>query len=68
MKITSADVFVGGPGKNYITLKIMTDEGIYGLGDASINTRGLLPATYLKEYLIPCLICLLYTSPSPRDS
>ena len=52
MKITSADVFIGGPGKNYITLKIMTDAGIYGLGDASINTRGLLPATYLKEYLI----------------
>ena len=63
MKITSADVFVGGPGKNYITLKIMTDEGIYGLGDASINTRGLLPATYLKEYLIPCLIGM-----DPRNS
>lgn len=56
MKITSADVFVGGPGKNYITLKIMTNEGIYGVGDASINTRGLLTATYLKEYLIPCLM------------
>ena len=63
MKITSADVFVGGPGKNYITLKIMTNQGIYGLGDASINTRGLLPATYLKEYLIPCLIGM-----DPRNS
>ena len=56
MKITSAEVFIGGPGKNYITLKIMTDQGVYGLGDASINTRGLLTATLLKEYLIPCLI------------
>ena len=27
MKITSAEVFVGGPGKNYVTLKIMTDQG-----------------------------------------
>jgi len=32
MKITSAEVFVGGPGKNYVTLKIMTDAGIYGIG------------------------------------
>ena len=34
MKITSAEVFIGGPGKNYVTLKIMTDAGIYGIGDA----------------------------------
>ena len=35
MKITSAKVFVGGPKKNYVTLKIMTDHGVYGLGDAT---------------------------------
>ena len=56
MKITNAEVFVGGPGKNYVTLKIMTDEGVYGLGDATINTRETMPAQYLKDYLIPCLI------------
>jgi len=56
MKITSADVFVGGPGKNYVTLKIMTDQGVYGLGDATLNTRETLPAAYLTDYLIPCLI------------
>ena len=68
MKITSAEVFVGGPGKNYVTLTIMTDAGIYGIGDGTLNTRETLTAEYLKEYLIPCLIgCLLYTSPSPRD-
>ena len=53
MKITSADVFIGGPGKNYVTLKIMTDEGVYGLGDATLNNRETLPAAYLKDYLIP---------------
>ena len=56
MKITSAEVFVGGPNKNYVTLKIMTDEGIYGIGDATLNNRETLPAHYLKEYLISCLI------------
>ncbi|QFU76316.1 D-galactonate dehydratase family protein [Halioglobus maricola] len=56
MKITHAEVFVGGPGKNYVTLKIMTDEGVYGLGDATLNNRETLPAQYLTDYLIPCLI------------
>ncbi|UTW10427.1 D-mannonate dehydratase ManD [Marinobacterium rhizophilum] len=56
MKITAAEVFVGGPGKNYVTLKIMTDQGIYGLGDATLNNRETLPAAYLQDYLIPCLI------------
>ncbi|MBU2993037.1 D-galactonate dehydratase family protein [Octadecabacter sp. 1_MG-2023] len=56
MKITSAQVFVGGPGKNYVTLKIMTDQGVYGLGDATLNNRETLPAAYLQDYLIPALI------------
>lgn len=56
MKITDAKVFIGGPGKNYVTLKILTDEGVYGLGDATLNTRETLPARYLEDYLIPCLI------------
>ena len=63
MKITSAEVFIGGPGKNYVTLKIMTDAGIYGLGDATLNNRETLPAAYLKDYLIPCLIGM-----DPRNS
>lgn len=56
MKITGAKVFVGGPGKNYVTLKIMTDQGVYGLGDATLNNRETLPASYLQDYLIPNLI------------
>jgi len=63
MKITGAEVFIGGPGKNYVTLKIMTDAGIYGLGDATLNNRETLPATYLKDYLIPCLVGM-----DPRNS
>lgn len=56
MKITNAKVFVGGPGKNYVTLKIFTDQGVYGLGDATLNNRETLPAAYLRDYLIPNLI------------
>lgn len=63
MKITNAEVFVGGPGKNYVTLKIMTDEGVYGLGDATLNNRETLPAAFLTDYLIPCLI-----GKDPRNS
>jgi len=63
LKITAAKVFVGGPGKNYVTLKILTDEGIYGLGDATLNCRETLPAKYLEDYLIPCLI-----GKDPRNS
>ena len=56
MKITSAKVFVGGPGRNYVTLKIETDAGLYGLGDATLHNRETLSAKYLEDYLIPCLI------------
>lgn len=63
MKITDAKVFVGGPGKNYVTLKIMTDEGVYGLGDATLNNRETLPAAYLQDYIVPNLIGM-----DPRNS
>lgn len=63
MKITDAKVFVGGPGKNYVTLKIITDQGIYGLGDATLNNRETLPAAYLRDYIVPNLIGM-----DPRNS
>lgn len=56
MKITDAKVFVCSPGRNFVTLKIMTDEGVYGLGDATLNGRELAVASYLEDHVIPCLI------------
>lgn len=56
MKITDAKVFVCSPGRNFITLKIYTDEGIYGIGDATVNGRELSVVSYLQDHLIPCLI------------
>src|SRR6201986_145901 len=54
--ITGAKVIVTSPGRNFVTLKIETDEGIYGLGDATLNGRELAVASYLMDHVIPCLI------------
>ncbi len=56
MKITKAKVIVSCPGRNFVTLKIFTDEGHYGVGDATVNGRELAVVAYLEEHLIPCLI------------
>ncbi|WP_194766891.1 D-mannonate dehydratase ManD [Tamlana sp. I1] len=56
MKIIKAEVIVCAPGRNFVTIKIETDQGIYGLGDATLNGRELAVATYLEKHLIPCLI------------
>lgn len=56
MKIKDAKVLVTCPGRNFITLKIQTDEGTYGLGDATLNGRELAVASYLKDHVVPCLI------------
>ena len=56
MKIINAEIIVCSPGRNFVTLKLETDSGIYGLGDATLNGRELAVATYLKEHLVPCII------------
>jgi mannonate dehydratase len=56
MKITDAKVIVCSPGRNFVTLKITTEDGIYGLGDATLNGRELAVASYLSEHIIPLLI------------
>jgi mannonate dehydratase len=56
MKITAARVIVTCPGRNFVTLKIETDEGVHGLGDATLNGRELAVAAYLTEHVVPVLI------------
>ena len=56
MKITNARVIVCSPGRNFVTLKIETDEGLAGIGDATLNGRELSVVSYLTEHVIPCLI------------
>jgi mannonate dehydratase len=56
MKITNAKVIVCSPGRNFVTLKIETDAGVYGLGDATLNGREKAVVAYLEEHCIPSLI------------
>ena len=56
MKIQSARVIVTCPGRNFVTLKIETDQGVYGIGDATLNGRELSVVAYLEDHVIPCLI------------
>ena len=56
MKIIDAKVIVTCPGRNFVTLKIITDEGIYGIGDATLNGREKAVVAYLEDHVIPVLI------------
>jgi mannonate dehydratase len=56
VKITDAKVIICSPGRNFVTLKIYTDEGLTGIGDATLNGRELSVASYLTDHVIPCLI------------
>ena len=56
MKIDHASVIVCSPGRNFVTLKIVTDSGVHGLGDATLNGRELAVASYLNDHVIPLLM------------
>ena len=54
--IVAAKVIVTCPGRNFVTLKIETRSGVFGLGDATLNGRELAVAAYLQEHVVPNLI------------
>src|SRR5450759_311412 len=54
--ITSTDVVVTSPGRNFVTLRITTADGVTGLGDATLNGRELAVASYLRDHVAPLLI------------
>ncbi|MCO7244738.1 D-mannonate dehydratase ManD [Halomonas sp. Mc5H-6] len=56
MKIERAYTIVTSPGRNFVTLKIVTDQGEYGIGDATLNGREMAVVAYLEEHVIPTLI------------
>ena len=55
MKISSAEVIVTSPTRNFVTLKLTTDDGVAGLGDATLNGRELSVASYLRDHVAPLL-------------
>jgi mannonate dehydratase len=55
LSIERADVIVASPGRNFVTLKITTSDGIIGWGDATLNGRELAVASYLSDHVVPLL-------------
>lgn len=57
MKITRIQIVVTCPGRNYVVVKVETDQpGLYGWGDATLNGRELAVASALTDHIAPLLI------------
>lgn len=56
MKITDVKTILTSPNQNYLFVKIITDSGIYGVGDASLNGREQAVAELIDCYFAPLLI------------
>ncbi len=55
-RVAEARVIVTCPGRNFVTLKLTTSDGVTGLGDATLNGRELAVAAYLEQHVCPLLI------------
>ncbi len=53
--IEKVEVLVAGPGRNFVTLRLTTADGVVGLGDATLNGRELAVASYLRDHIAPLL-------------
>jgi mannonate dehydratase len=56
VQIDSAEVIVTSPDRNFVTLRLTTDDGLVGLGDATLNGRELSVVAYLREHVVPLLL------------
>jgi len=56
MRIEKVDVIVTSPGRNFVTLRLTTSDGVVGLGDATLNGRELAVASYLRDHLAALLV------------
>lgn len=56
LKIIDAKVIVTCPGRNFVTLKITTEDGVTGVGDATLNGRELSVVSFLQDHMVPSLI------------
>src|SRR5512143_1446521 len=57
MKITDVRVIVTAPaGQSFTLVKVLTDQGIYGVGDGTLNGREMAVAALLQTHLAPMLI------------
>ncbi len=58
MKIEQARTVLTCPGRNFVTVVIETEDGVRGIGDATLNGRELAVASYLDDHVLPLLIGL----------
>ena len=56
MRIVDGKVIVCCPGRNFVVLKLTTEDGVYGMGDATLNGRELAVASYLTVHVLTLLI------------
>jgi mannonate dehydratase len=56
VKIASAEVVVTSPGRNFVSLRLETEDGVVGWGDATLNGRELAVVSYLRDHVNPILI------------
>jgi len=56
MRIVDARVVVTCPDRNFVTLKLTTEDGLTGLGDATLNGRELAVVAYLQAHVVPTLL------------
>jgi mannonate dehydratase len=56
VKIRAADVVVTCPGRNFVSLRVETEDGVVGWGDATLNGRELSVASYLSDHVCGMLI------------
>src|SRR5688572_14441054 len=56
MRIQHVEAIVTCPGRNFVLVKITTDNNLVGWGDATLNGRELAVSTLVNEHLAPLLI------------
>jgi mannonate dehydratase len=56
VSIVEGRVIVTSPGRNFVTLKLVTSDGVTGVGDATLNGRELAVASYLRDHVVPTLV------------
>jgi mannonate dehydratase len=56
VNIVRVEVLVASPDRNFVTLRLTTDDGLVGLGDGTLNGRELAVASYLQDHVAPLLM------------
>jgi len=56
VSIERAEVIVTSPDRNFVTLRLETDDGYVGLGDGTLNGRELAVVAYLRDHIVPLLL------------